>query len=116
MQKLLIVAATLTTFVTPALAAEFYVAQDPETKKCKIVTEKPDGRTLIMIGTTSYPTYRDLQARSTALQSLAVFSWPNPVALSVPSERGEPPACAAARLILVEGWARLQRYAAAWIR
>ncbi|MGH6802318.1 MAG: hypothetical protein ACREC3_03005 [Methyloceanibacter sp.] len=56
MPKYAAIAAILTIFVTPALAAEFYVAQDPETKKCKIVTEKPDGQALIMIGTTSYPT------------------------------------------------------------
>ena len=54
MQKYIVAAALLSMFVTPALAAEFYVAQDPSTKKCKVVEEKPDGKTSIMIGTTSY--------------------------------------------------------------
>jgi hypothetical protein len=41
----------------PALAAdEFYVAQDPVAKDCKIVKDKPDGKSLIMLGTSSYST------------------------------------------------------------
>lgn len=40
---------------TPVLAAEFWVSQDPQTKGCKIVETMPDGKTMVMIGTTSYP-------------------------------------------------------------
>jgi predicted permease len=39
-------------------------------------------------GNTSYRNYRDLQAQSATLASLAAFSWPNPVGLSVPTSRG----------------------------
>ena len=44
MKAFLVVASLLTFAVTPALAEEFWVAQDPATKKCDIVSEKPDGR------------------------------------------------------------------------
>jgi hypothetical protein len=59
MQKYVIIAALLSMLVTPALAAEFYVAQDPSTKKCTVVEEKPDGKTSIMIGTASYATKKE---------------------------------------------------------
>jgi hypothetical protein len=48
--------------VNPAFAKEFWVARDPDTKKCEIVKQKPDGQTKIMIGTTSYPTKEDAKA------------------------------------------------------
>jgi hypothetical protein len=41
--------------VTPAVANEYYVAQKA-VKKCKVVDEKPDGTTWVMVGTSSYPT------------------------------------------------------------
>jgi hypothetical protein len=34
--------------------ADYYLAQDPTTKQCKIVDVKPDGVTMIMVGTSSY--------------------------------------------------------------
>src|SRR5436309_843781 len=37
-------------------------------------------------GNTSYRNYRDLQAHTATLASLAAFSWPNPVALGVPAD------------------------------
>ena len=39
--KKLIGAVLAVAFVTPALAAEFYVVQDVKTKKCTIVDKKP---------------------------------------------------------------------------
>ena len=39
-------------------------------------------------GNTSYLNYRDLQANSATLESLAAFSWPNPVALAIPTGKG----------------------------
>jgi hypothetical protein len=39
--KKIVFAAVLAAFVTPALAAEFYVVQDVKTKKCTIVDKKP---------------------------------------------------------------------------
>ena len=62
MQKYVVIAAILTTFVTPALAAEFYLAQDPSTKKCKIVEAKPDGQTMVMIGAEPYATKGEAKA------------------------------------------------------
>jgi hypothetical protein len=41
----------------PALAAsEYYVAQDSSTRKCKIVSTKPDGKSLIMLGSDGFQT------------------------------------------------------------
>jgi hypothetical protein len=37
----LFAAAVLIAIATPVLAEEFYVGQDPESKSCKVVTEKP---------------------------------------------------------------------------
>jgi hypothetical protein len=51
---------------TPALAAEFWVSQDPQTKKCRIVETMPDGKTQVMIGATSYPTRDEAKAARTA--------------------------------------------------
>jgi hypothetical protein len=62
MSKFVVVAAALVIVATPVLAAEYYVAQDPTTKKCKIVEQKPDGKTLTMIGTNSYPTKDEAKA------------------------------------------------------
>jgi vancomycin permeability regulator SanA len=47
--KLLAVAA-LAAFVTPALAAEFYVVQDTSSKKCTIVEQRPTAQTSVVIG------------------------------------------------------------------
>jgi hypothetical protein len=58
----LIVASVLIFAVSPALAAEFYVAQDPSTKDCTIVEAKPDGTTMMMVGTSSYPAKEEARA------------------------------------------------------
>ena len=62
MQKIMVVAGLLMFVVSPALAAEFYLAQDPSTKKCKILDAKPDGTTMIMLGTSSYATREEAKA------------------------------------------------------
>lgn len=62
MRTYLVVAGLLTLVVSPAFAEEFYVAQDPATKKCKIVSTKPDGKTMIMIGTSPYATKEEAKA------------------------------------------------------
>jgi hypothetical protein len=63
MHRLVIVAGLVASFSVPCLAAnEFYVAQDPTTKNCKIVTQKPDGTSLVMIGTSSYSKRGDAKA------------------------------------------------------
>ena len=52
----------------PALAAEFWVSQNPQTKRCKIVKTMPDGKTEVMIGATSYPTKDQAKAAKTAAE------------------------------------------------
>jgi len=42
--------------VSQASAATFYVAKGTTTHQCRIVTTKPDGKTMIMIGTVDYKT------------------------------------------------------------
>jgi hypothetical protein len=66
MSKRIVIAAVLIAIATPALAEEFYVGQDPESKRCKVVTEKPDGQTMVMIGTESYATKEDAKAAKKA--------------------------------------------------
>jgi len=62
----LILSAVLLTVVTPALAAEYYVAKDSETGKCSVVEEKPDGTAMVMVGTDSYATEREAKAAKKA--------------------------------------------------
>ena len=62
MTRYAFLAAFLVAITTPALAAEFYLAQDPETKRCKVVPEKPDGQTMVMVGTEPYATKEDAKA------------------------------------------------------
>ena len=63
MRSLYLAVATLLVFgVGSALAAEFYVAQDTAPKKCKIVETKPDGKTMRMVGTSSYATKEEARA------------------------------------------------------
>ena len=66
MPRFFVVCATLLALATPALAAEFYVVKDPATGKCAVVTEKPDGTKLVMIGTQSYPTKKEAKAAKKA--------------------------------------------------
>ena len=66
MSKRIAIAAVLIAIATPALAEEFYVGQDPESKRCKVVTEKPDGQRMIMIGTESYATWEAAKAAKKA--------------------------------------------------
>ena len=66
MSKRIAFAAVLIAIATPALAEDFYVGQDPESKRCRIVTEKPDGQTMVMIGTASYATKEEAKAAKKA--------------------------------------------------
>jgi hypothetical protein len=57
MKKYLVAGLLIAGFVTPALAAhEYYVAQNNSTHKCSIVSRKPDGKTLIMLGAEGFKT------------------------------------------------------------
>ncbi len=56
-RKYLLAAALIGAFAVPAFAATtYYVAQDAKTHKCSVSDKKPDGTTMMMIGTASYPT------------------------------------------------------------
>jgi hypothetical protein len=41
----------LAAVTAPALAAEYYIVQNPTTKECRIVTEKPEPSVGIVVGT-----------------------------------------------------------------
>ena len=75
MLKYVVVAVILTAFATPALAAEeWYVVQDPTTKKCDKTKKSPDGQTLVMVGTGSYATEDEAKA---AMQAAPECKKPN---------------------------------------
>ena len=57
-----VVAATLITFATPALAAEYYVVQDQATKECEVGKYKPDGQTWVLVDTKAYATKEEAKA------------------------------------------------------
>ena len=57
--KFVIVAATLAAFVTPTLAAEFYIVQDTSTKRCRIVEQRPTTQTMVVVGDGKVYTTRD---------------------------------------------------------
>jgi hypothetical protein len=66
MKKYLIAGLLVAGFVTPAFAAEYYVAQNQSTHKCSVVPKRPDGKTLTMIGTQGFKTKAEAKARSRA--------------------------------------------------
>ena len=47
-------------FIAPAAAAtEYYVVKGATTKKCSVVSKKPDGKTMMMVGTDMYKSKAD---------------------------------------------------------
>ena len=56
MKKYLIAGRLVAGFVTPALAAEYYVAQNNTSHKCSVVAKKPDGKSMTMLGTDGFKT------------------------------------------------------------
>jgi hypothetical protein len=66
MKKYVVVAAMLTAFTAPVMAAEYYLVQDPTKKKCRIVETKPDSQTMVMVGTGPYATREDAIAAKKA--------------------------------------------------
>jgi hypothetical protein len=54
---LLVAAAGLAAFATPALATEFLIVQDTTTKRCTIVEQRPTTHTIVVMGPeTAYTT------------------------------------------------------------
>jgi hypothetical protein len=68
--KLLIAAAGLAAFVTPSLAAEFYIVQDTGTKRCTIVEQKPTSQTTVIVG--NGRTYMTRQEAEGAMKTVKV--------------------------------------------
>ena len=62
--RLIVAAALITAFATPALAEEFYVVQDTATKKCTIVDKKPTvaTETVVSPSGTIYKTRAEAEA------------------------------------------------------
>jgi hypothetical protein len=56
MKKTLIAGLLVAGLVTPALAAEYYVAQSNATHKCSIVAKKLDGTSMTMLGSDGFKT------------------------------------------------------------
>jgi hypothetical protein len=65
-----VVAAALLAFSYPVLAAEYYLVKDPATQVCSTTTKKPDGTTLVMVGTSAYATKdKAKDAKKTAIKA-----------------------------------------------
>jgi hypothetical protein len=59
MRPYLFAASLLLLATAPALADEFYIGQNVKTKACDIFDVKPDGTTIVMVGTKSYPSRQE---------------------------------------------------------
>ena len=51
MKTKFILAAAMAVFVTPALADEYFIVQNPTTKVCHIVSQKPEPSVGVVVGT-----------------------------------------------------------------
>jgi hypothetical protein len=71
--KKIILATTLFAFVTPAMAAEFYIVQDSSTKKCTIVDKKPTVTTTTVVGGDG-KVYATREEAQTAMKTVKVCS------------------------------------------
>lgn len=56
MKKYVIAGLLIAGMATPVLAAEYYVAQNTSSHKCSIVSHKPDGKSLTMLGSDGFKT------------------------------------------------------------
>jgi hypothetical protein len=59
MQKYLIAGLLLAGMVSPAFAAEFYVAQSATTHKCAVTAKKPDGKSMMLISNETFKSKPD---------------------------------------------------------
>jgi hypothetical protein len=62
MRRYLLAVALAAVFTGPALAAQFYVVMKSTTKTCQIIGIPPDGKKMVLVGRTSYPTKEDARA------------------------------------------------------
>jgi hypothetical protein len=70
MKKYVIAGLLIAGMATPALAAEYYVAQNTSSHKCSIVSHKPDGKSLTMLGSEGFKTR---SAAENALKGMSEF-------------------------------------------
>jgi hypothetical protein len=68
MKKYLIAGLLIAGMATPALAGKYYVAQNSSSHKCSIVSKKPNGKTLSMLGTGGFKTK---SAAQTAMKGMS---------------------------------------------
>jgi len=61
MKKYVMAGLLIAGMATPALAAEYYVAQNTNSHKCSIVAHKPDGKTLTILGGDGFKTKSEAQ-------------------------------------------------------
>ena len=59
MRNLLIAALLVAGMVSPAFAAEYYVAQSSNTHKCSVTSKKPDGKSMMLISTETFKSKPD---------------------------------------------------------
>ena len=68
-RRSLVALATLSLLSLPAFAAtEFWVAKSASTKKCEVVTKKPDGKAFIEVGMS---THKNKKEAETAMKAAA---------------------------------------------
>jgi hypothetical protein len=70
-RKYLLAGAAFLAFTAPALAAEFFVAQNVADKKCSVVETKPDGKTMTMVGKTSHKSKEEAEKAMAAAPECA---------------------------------------------
>ena len=58
--------------ITPALAQEFYIVQEPSTKRCTVVAEKPTSSSMIVMG--NGKVYTSRSAAETAVKEVCTTS------------------------------------------
>lgn len=63
MKKYVVAGLLIAGFVTPAFAAhQYYVAQNNSTHKCSIVSKKPTGKRLTMLGAEGFKTKSEAES------------------------------------------------------
>jgi len=66
MKKYLIAGLLVAGMVSPAFAAEFFVAQSASTHKCSVTAKKPDGKAMMLVDT-----YKSKPAAMKAMKGMA---------------------------------------------
>jgi hypothetical protein len=66
--KLLIASAGIAALAAPALAAEYYIVQDPGTKRCSIVEQRPAEASLIVVNDKVYGSRTEAEGEMTTVK------------------------------------------------